>query len=497
MKLSRRELTRLLGLAGAATLLPRTARAGAPVPKRILFFYAGGSFRQLIANGSQPATLKSWWAPTAPNAPDFHAITAPWSTTQHTLQAAHQPLAAFKNKMLFLDGLDMRSAEADPMAADNAHIGGATHALVAANRSTGSLAGGVSIDQFIANGLNLPVPVTALPSLNLAVSSDSYPYENESQQTTGAPYYASSGQPIPLATNPKHAYELLLPNGPTAGLDAATQMRLAQQLKQQQSVLDFAAKRFDLVKASQRTIDRTRLDAHASMIRDLENRIALGSNISCTEPDEASIIAQVQGQSGTNSFHAHAQVMFQLTQVALACDLTRVVSIDIDGYSIPDADYGYVAGMNGTTDIHDLGHKTNGINAPLAGDSGAEAVMNNYQIAESALLAKLLTLLDAVPEADGTTLLDNTIVVWCQQIAAHDHSLDYIPYVLIGGANAGLSQGRYVRYPRTPNTNAWPMYSNGLAHNDLFVKLANLMGVTAGTFGNASVCKGPLDGLTS
>ena len=69
--------------------------------------------------------------------------------------------------------------------------------------------------------------------------------------------------------------------------------------------------------------------------------------------------------------------------------------------------------------------------------------------------------------------------------------------MLIGGAKAGLSQGRYVRYPRTPDTNAWPMYSHGPAQNDLFVKLSNLLGLQATTFGNASVCKGPLDGLTA
>ncbi len=152
-------------------------------------------------------------------------------------------------------------------------------------RQTPSLAGGISIDQYIANAINQPTPLTALPSLNLAISSDGYPYENEQQQSTNAPYYPSPpGQPLPLATNPKHAYSLLLPNGPTAGSDPASQAKLALQIKQQQSVLDFSAKRFDRLSAKVSSIDQTRLNAHASAIRDLENRLALTSNVSCTEP---------------------------------------------------------------------------------------------------------------------------------------------------------------------------------------------------------------------
>ncbi len=190
--------------------------------------------------------------------------------------------------------------------------------------------------------------------------------------------------------------------------------------------------------------------------------------------------------------------MFQLIQVALACDLTRVVSIDLDGYTIPYGDFGYTAGFLGST-----GHSRSRAQDQrhprrrYASDPTATAMMKAYHTAESALLAKLLTLLDSIPESDGTTLLDNTLVLWCGEIGAHDHSLDYLPYVLIGGTAHGLNQGRYVRYPRKVATTAWPLYSTGLPHNNLFVKLANLMGVSTNTFGQSSICTGALDGLTA
>ena len=105
-------------------------------------------------------------------------------------------------------------------------------------------------------------------------------------------------------------------------------------------------------------------------------------------------------------------------------------------------------------------------------------------------------LLAGTREADGSTLLDNTLVVWCGQLGGGDHSVDHLPYILAGKMQGAVTPGRYVLYPRTP-TSATPQLSQGPAHNDFFVTLANLMGVTTSTFGNPSVCKGPLAGVTA
>jgi len=61
----------------------------------------------------------------------------------------------------------------------------------------------------------------------------------------------------------------------------------------------------------------------------------------------------------------------------------------------------------------------------------------------------------------------------------------------MGGA---VTPGRYVRYPRVPSSN-WPAYSDGPAHDDLFVALAQMMGVDTDSFGNPDVCNGPIGGL--
>ncbi len=173
MKITRRNVLQLLGLAGAgyagASLLGASpVRAGNPtVPKRLVFFYTEhGTLKQFNDDG----TLKPFWVPTVNGAPDALTIQKPWSTTDFTLRDIHQPLVARQKQILMLDGIDMVSANVDPTGAANAHIAGETHALIGANRQSAGVAGGPSIDQAIAKSLNSPSPLTVLPSLEAFVS---------------------------------------------------------------------------------------------------------------------------------------------------------------------------------------------------------------------------------------------------------------------------------------------------------------------------------------
>jgi hypothetical protein len=70
-------------------------------------------------------------------------------------------------------------------------------------------------------------------------------------------------------------------------------------------------------------------------------------------------------------------------------------------------------------------------------------------------------------------------------------------YVLAGSAGGFLKTGRYLNLPRTPNPPHGDGYLNvGLPHNNLFVSLANAVGLTSvTTFGDSSVCTGALPQL--
>lgn len=480
--MDRRTLLKLIGLAGVSAAVPslgsgRALAGPSAIPKRIVFFY------------TQHGSWRPSWAPSAPGAPDPLSISSPWSTTQHTLGELHTPLVGFRDRLLFVDGLDMRSASVDPIAGANGHINGETHALTGANRKAADLAGAPSIDQVIAKALNSPTPQTSLSSLEIAVNRDSADYGVGGN-------YSGPGQPVPLLGVSGEVYDRLLPNGPAANT-ADQKAQLAKRLAQDKVVLEAARARYSALGARASTVDRNRMDAHASALSDLQGRLSLGSNAACAQLDRSVVAGALTGnyyEADPINYSINADIMFRLTQMALACDLTRVITLNVD--VPPNEDIGYRS-VDGTTDFHDMIHRVNfaaSQTGSLVNNASAMEIFKRFHVAYATRFAQLLSLLDAIPEPDGGTLLDHTAVVWCGQIAAGDHTLDRIPYVIGGRMGGELSSGRYLRTPRTKDSGGSDV---GLAHNDLFVGLANRMGVNLSTFGNAAVCKGALAGLSS
>lgn len=85
-------------------------------------------------------------------------------------------------------------------------------------------------------------------------------------------------------------------------------------------------------------------------------------------------------------------------------------------------------------------------------------------------------------DTDGSTLLDNTLVVWCNEMGTgNSHSKEDLPFVLIGGG-AGFRMGRHLDF-------------GGRNHNDLLVSLMNAYGIGGDTFGDPRYCDAPLPGL--
>ena len=99
--------------------------------------------------------------------------------------------------------------------------------------------------------------------------------------------------------------------------------------------------------------------------------------------------------------------------------------------------------------------------------------------------AYLLKGLDSVVESDGSTLLDNCMVIWINELAKGNiHSHQPLPVVIAGGCGGALRTGRFVTYnPQQP-------------HNNLLVAVANIMGTNITTFGNPAYCTGALPNLT-
>lgn len=441
---NRRRLLSLLaaGAAGSAfggRFTSQAAAAAGDIPKRLIFFY------------TQQGTLRDLWAPTG-------------SETSFQLGELHGPLEAHQSKLLFLHGLGMRSNDVDPTSPGNAHYAGTTHALTAVDRKSPTLPSGPSIDQLIATRLNEGAPLTAFPSLELAAADVSF--------GEWAVSFTGSGQPVPFSTEPKKTYDRLFGNFVSPDNGAALDQQAQDEL-----VLRYAAGELDENAARFGKDDKLKLEAHAQALRDLQQRLVLGSSAACSKPDAS-------GFTDSYQYAPTADANFRLAAAALACDLTRVVTLALP--EIPSKEIDYVSGLAGTTDLHDLVHKT-AENGDLKDNADAVAPIKRYHQYHSKQFADFLALLDGIPEADGKSLLDHSVVVWCGQLGSGSHDLDWLPWILAGSGGGYFSTGRFLRLPRENG--------RGLAHSDLFVSLANYMGLELTTFGNPSVCRGALPGL--
>ena len=110
-------------------------------------------------------------------------------------------------------------------------------------------------------------------------------------------------------------------------------------------------------------------------------------------------------------------------------------------------------------------------NLPTLGRMQIELLVNSF-----------VKRLSETPEPGGEgTLLDNTIVVWTNELGkGNNHTLNDIPFTLVGGG-LNFKMGRSLNL-------------NGVAHNRLHLALAHGFGHHLETFGNPKLSQGgPLD----
>jgi hypothetical protein len=241
---------------------------------------------------------------------------------------------------------------------------------------------------------------------------------------------------------------------------------LERTLAEERSVLDLV--KGDLARLSQRlpAPQREKLDSHLDGLREVERSLHApvggGNRGPLPGPPEA---------LAPNSSINHPKVLdqyFAISKLALQFDVTRIITFMYASgnsqVSLGDYMPGYAKGP-----LHRLAH---------AYKTPALIEATRYYCG---LTAKFINELAALKEADGSSLLDNTLVPFFSEVAQfHEHN--DIPFALFGGKKLGLQGGRALRYPgRTPN--------------DVWVDVAKLFGVEMPTFGDANLNAGPLPEL--
>ncbi|MGE0788068.1 MAG: DUF1552 domain-containing protein [Sandaracinaceae bacterium] len=465
--MDRRDVLRALGLGTAATLLPAGLARGqvaAAMPKRVVFMTT-----QHGAPDYAPDGAPHYWklgVPGVPDGADGERALGELSASQ--LSDVLRPLHPHREKVTVIEGLCMMSAMLDRVG--NNHGVSRAHLLTCAPADYThpySTVGGIhpyaqtrSIDQHIAASVAEP---GLLRSVEWGTGGRYGPGRGPVAYSTD-----DSGTWLPLEADPGRAFARVFPDGaPMPATPTRTPTRRELIAARRTSQLAFAAGQFERTMAGRglSAEDRLRLEAHLDRVRDLEARL---------RPREADPTRMCDA-----SFTPGGELMdqfFRLLAITFACDRTRVAALSF--HQLANAEFTDRPG-----DVHqDFAHGTGPV---------SQGEMAKYYTHHAQQLARLLDELDSVIEPDGTTVLDNTMVIWLTELGTGQHDLMDGLVVVAGGGAGGLSPGRYVRFaanrPAPCRTYGCRRGAGvGLAHSRLFVSAMRFMGMSDDSFGEAS-----------
>ncbi len=436
MKLSRRLF---LGGAGAAIALPflesfrpRRARGADPViPKRFLGYYIPCG---IVMNN---------WTPSAEG--------AAWAATPILA-----PLVPHRAKVSVLSGLDNRPGRSEG-GGDHAAGTGSFLTCKHVRKTAGSdVLNGISLDQVLAPVLSAGL---AFPSLELGTDDGATVGDCDTGYSCAYARtisWADADTPLPKQTSPRTLFDRLF-----AGYDPdASAADIARRQLYRTSVLDHAVADASSLRGKLGRGDQAKLDEYLTSVRELESRVGGPTNV-CRPGDrpEANL-----------GFAARARAMTDLMVIAFQCDLTRVVT-----FMLGNAGSGNSHPHVGVTEgHHQLSH-----HMMNASNLAKLTTIDTWEVAQ---LAYLLDRLDAIEDAPGVSVLDNSMVFFSSEIEDGDaHRHINLPVVIAGGGGGRLSTGTHRRYPsETPLAN-------------LFIAMQNGLGVAATTFGDDGTA--PLPGI--
>src|SRR5262245_10466919 len=182
-----------------------------------------------------------------------------------------EPLAAFRDRMLVLSGLDNRPGLALPgePAGGHGRIGGSFLTGVHVKPTEGAdFQAGISIDQIAARELGNH---TQLASLELGLESTEFAGACDAGFSCAYPTTISwrgPTSPLPMENNPRAVFERLFGDSDTT--DAAAR---AARIESDRSLLDSVTGKIDRLRAGLGSHDRAKLGEYLDAIRDVERRI--------------------------------------------------------------------------------------------------------------------------------------------------------------------------------------------------------------------------------
>jgi hypothetical protein len=313
---------------------------------------------------------------------------------------------------------------------------------------------GISVDQFAARHIG---SATRFPSLELSCDGVRKSGACDSGYSCAYQFnisWRSETTPMAPESNPRLVFERLF----GSGKGEERQRSLAMRQAQQKSILDFVHADAEALARQLGRNDQHKLDEYLTGVREIEQRIAQSERFGpLPDPGVDAPAEEIPGQ-----YEAHIRLMLDMLVLAFRTDSTRISTFLLahDGSNRSFREIGVSDGH------HSISHHQND---PDKLDRIGR--IDHFYIRQ---LAYFLERMRDTREADGTSLLDNSMLVYGSGLSdgnRHNHS--DLPVILAGKAGGAYHPGRHVKLGDTAMTN-------------LYVRMLQTMGVKTDRFGDST-----------
>lgn len=366
-------------------------------------------------------------------------------------------LKTHQQKLNVISGLALDNGRAKSDGAGD-HARASSTFLTAARpvKTASNIRVGISVDQIAAQQLNgktklASIELGLVDSRNAGSCDSGYSCAYSSNIS-----WRSPETPMAKETIPRMAFERLFGNGDDSGR--------AERDFYRKSILDMVAADAKKLMGQLGTTDQRKMDEYFTSVRELEQRIE------ATEKADAAARPDMAIPEGRPSeFEEHARLMFDLMVLGFQTDSTRVATMMLDNAGGNRA-YKAVGVNDGH---HQLSHHRN--------DEASIAKLQKIDTYIAQQFAYFLDKMDSVVEANGRTLLDNSIVLYGSGLSdGNRHRHEDLPVILAGGGGGAIETGRHLKLAgETPMAN-------------LFMSMLDVVGTPVESIGDST---GRLPGL--
>jgi hypothetical protein len=418
------------GRALAASSGAALAKSGAPL--RMAFLY--------IPNG----VIMDAWAPQGEGS-DFQ------------LGKSLQSLAPHRGDLQFFSGFEHANGWAGgDGAGDHARANATVLTGARPRKTSGSdIHLGISVDQLAAKEVGA---ATRFRSLELTCDAVRASGGCDSGYSCAYQFnlsWRSETQPATPEPSPRLVFERLFGGG--SGEERAKSY-MARQAKQR-SILDFVMEDARALNKQLGRNDQNKLDEYLTGVREIEQRIAAMEKFG--PPPDPGVDSPDPGIPG--GFEEHIRLMMDMQVLAFRTDSTRISTLLLahDGSNRTFKEIGVSDGH------HNLSHHQ--------GDEAKIESLRKIDAFYAAQFAYYLEQMKKYEDAQGGTLLDNSMIVYCGGLSdGNRHSHDNLPVVVAGRAGGSFHPGRHVKFAdKTPMSN-------------LHLRLLREMGVKTDSFGDST-----------